>query len=223
MSLETTTIGELNSGAPLVTTDQFVIERVGGANFKITGADIATFIGAGFVSPLTTKGDIMGFDTVDNRIPVGADGQFLAANDAQALGVEWVDPPSGGSTPVLFTDTTSYNQGEAAPDWYYSIDFNESDTVVADFMTVFIPKATTMTTLRIEVVTNTVDAAVTIAVNVDGSDSGLTLTIPALTVGSFTISLDVPIAVDDNVVFHVTEGGGGTIGFMEFKPSYSWN
>jgi hypothetical protein len=49
----------------------------------------------GIVSPLTTKGDIWGYDTVDNRIPVGADGEILVANSAQALGVEWTStiPP----------------------------------------------------------------------------------------------------------------------------------
>lgn len=49
----------------------------------------------GIISPLTTKGDIWGYDTVDNRIPVGADGEILVANSAQALGVEWTStiPP----------------------------------------------------------------------------------------------------------------------------------
>lgn len=42
-----------------------------------------------FSSPLTTKGDIWGYSTEDDRIPVGADGEILVANSAQALGVEW--------------------------------------------------------------------------------------------------------------------------------------
>jgi hypothetical protein len=45
----------------------------------------------GIVSPLTTKGDIWGFDTADNRIPVGADDEILLADSAQALGVRWTD------------------------------------------------------------------------------------------------------------------------------------
>ena len=47
MSLATTTIGELNPGAPLQGSDLFVIERVGGANFKMTADEVSTFIGGG--------------------------------------------------------------------------------------------------------------------------------------------------------------------------------
>ena len=43
----------------------------------------------GTVSPLTTKGDVWGYDTGNNRIPVGADGTVLVASSAQALGVKW--------------------------------------------------------------------------------------------------------------------------------------
>lgn len=45
--------------------------------------------GGGTTSPLTTKGDIWGFDTADNRIPVGQDGFALSANSATALGVTY--------------------------------------------------------------------------------------------------------------------------------------
>jgi len=44
---------------------------------------------AGASSPLTTKGDLYGFSTVDARIPVGANGQLLQADSTQALGVKW--------------------------------------------------------------------------------------------------------------------------------------
>ncbi len=38
-------------------------------------------------SPLTTKGDLWGFDTIDDRLAVGANGRILAADSAQSLGV----------------------------------------------------------------------------------------------------------------------------------------
>lgn len=41
----------------------------------------------GTPSPLTTKGDVWGFSTVNARIPVGADGRLLQADSSQALGV----------------------------------------------------------------------------------------------------------------------------------------
>ncbi len=38
-------------------------------------------------SPLTTKGDLWGFSTVDARLPVGADGKIPQADSAWALGI----------------------------------------------------------------------------------------------------------------------------------------
>jgi hypothetical protein len=47
--------------------------------------------------PLTTKGDIWGFSTVDARIPVGANATVLTADSTQALGVKWA---AGGVSPL---------------------------------------------------------------------------------------------------------------------------
>ena len=54
-------------------------------------------IGAASPSPLTTKGDLFGFDTGDARIPVGADGLVLTADSAEALGLKWA---AAGGTAV---------------------------------------------------------------------------------------------------------------------------
>ncbi len=43
-------------------------------------------------SPLTTKGDVWGYDTTDRRIPIGADGTVLTADSGQALGLKWASP-----------------------------------------------------------------------------------------------------------------------------------
>jgi len=40
-------------------------------------------------TPLTTKGDLFGFDTADARIPVGTNGHILTADSTQSLGVKW--------------------------------------------------------------------------------------------------------------------------------------
>ncbi len=52
----------------------------------------------GTASPLTTKGDLFGFSTVDARIPVGSNGQVLTADSAEALGVKWAAIPAGVSS-----------------------------------------------------------------------------------------------------------------------------
>lgn len=55
--------------------------------------DVASASAAfGNISPLTTKGDILGFSTLNIRVPVGSDGQTLAADSTQTSGLKWVTP-----------------------------------------------------------------------------------------------------------------------------------
>src|SRR5579885_32950 len=49
--------------------------------------------GGGSSSPLTTKGDLWGFDTADDRVPVGANGTVLTADSTQPLGLKWSAAP----------------------------------------------------------------------------------------------------------------------------------
>jgi hypothetical protein len=49
-------------------------------------------------SPLTTKGDLYTFDTVNTRLPVGLDGQSLVADSTTATGLRWA--VVGGSSPL---------------------------------------------------------------------------------------------------------------------------
>ena len=66
-----------------ITTGVFSLSRGG------TGASTAS---AAFenLSPLTTKGDLLGSDGSNNiRIPVGSNGQLLVADSTQTSGVRW--------------------------------------------------------------------------------------------------------------------------------------
>ena len=47
-------------------------------------------------TPLTTKGDLFGFDTADARIPIGTNGHILTADSTQSLGLKWAAPAGGG-------------------------------------------------------------------------------------------------------------------------------
>ena len=49
------------------------------------------------VTPLTTKGDLFTFTTVDARIGVGANGTVLTADSAEATGLKWATPAGGSS------------------------------------------------------------------------------------------------------------------------------
>lgn len=61
------------------------------AESQVTG--LVSDLAAKAVSPLTTKGDIWGRSTVDARIPLGSDGQWLEADSTQTLGVKWANQP----------------------------------------------------------------------------------------------------------------------------------
>lgn len=58
-------------------------------------------------APLTTKGDVYGYDTAPARIPVGTNGQVLTADSTQALGVAWATPAAAGGMTLLSTTTMS--------------------------------------------------------------------------------------------------------------------
>ena len=60
----------------------------------------SAWVSAGISSPLTTKGDLWGYDTAGNRIPVGSNNQVLTADSTQALGVKWATPVSGSLTSI---------------------------------------------------------------------------------------------------------------------------
>lgn len=55
-------------------------------------------------SPLTTKGDIHGFSTVDARLPVGSDGQVLTADSAQSLGIKWAAAGGGSGSQIKISE-----------------------------------------------------------------------------------------------------------------------
>jgi hypothetical protein len=51
--------------------------------------DLTITAAGGGTNPLTTKGDVFGYDTAAARIPVGANGTVLTADSTTALGVKW--------------------------------------------------------------------------------------------------------------------------------------
>jgi hypothetical protein len=69
----------------------------------------SSWVGVGGSSPLTTKGDLYGFSTVDARLPVGTNGHVLTADSAQTLGIKWAAPAGGGSTVKIHYANPSAN------------------------------------------------------------------------------------------------------------------
>ena len=74
------------------------------SNNNITG--IVLIFSGDSSGVLTTKGDLLAFDTSEVRLPVGADGQRLEADSAETTGLKWVTPSSAAEviiTPSVLT------------------------------------------------------------------------------------------------------------------------
>lgn len=72
---------------PVATTSTLGAVKVDGTSITITSGVISA--AGGGSSPLTTKGDLYGFNTANARIGVGTDGTVLTADSTNALGVSW--------------------------------------------------------------------------------------------------------------------------------------
>ena len=89
----------VNTALPLGTANQVLRVNSGG-----TAPEWATTADQ---TPLTTKGDLFGFDTADARIPVGTNGHILTADSTQSLGLKWAAPAaSSGPTFRAFRATS---------------------------------------------------------------------------------------------------------------------
>ena len=71
------------------TSLQGVVPASGGGTTNFLRAD-GTWAAPGGASPLTTKGDLYGFSTVNARLPVGTNGQHLSVDSTQTLGIKWI-------------------------------------------------------------------------------------------------------------------------------------
>jgi hypothetical protein len=91
-------VGDLSLGVittpstPRASTGK-VYPKSDGNLYFLNSSNVETNLCAsGSVSPLTTKGDLYGFSTVNARIPVGTNGQVLTADSTQTLGLKWATP-----------------------------------------------------------------------------------------------------------------------------------
>jgi hypothetical protein len=85
------------------------LNLISGTNVTLSGADSSvnnrvdvtvTSTGGG-ASPLTTKGDVYVFSTVNARLPIGTDNQVLTADSTQTTGLRWATPTAAPVSSVF--------------------------------------------------------------------------------------------------------------------------
>ena len=102
-----TTLGDLAYSSATANTNTRLPIGTSGQVLAVSGGGVPAWTTTADVTPLTTKGDLFTFTTVDARLGVGTNGQTLVADSAEATGLKWATPTSGGGLTVIATGTLS--------------------------------------------------------------------------------------------------------------------
>jgi hypothetical protein len=106
-----TTLGDIEYRSATANTNTRLPIGTNGQVLSISGG-VPAWATTADQTPLTTKGDIFTFTTVDARLGVGANGTVLTADSAEATGLKWATATASGLTFIsktAFTTSTTIN------------------------------------------------------------------------------------------------------------------
>lgn len=99
------TVSQVQSMLSIPTSSSPLSLAAGGTGISAGSANAAF----NALSPLTTKGDLLAFSTVNARVAVGANGTFLMADSSAATGVSWQAVTDTGVTTIGEIDSQTSN------------------------------------------------------------------------------------------------------------------
>lgn len=101
-----TTLGDLVYSSATANTSTRLGIGTNGQVLSISGG-VPAWATTADQTPLTTKGDLFTFTTVDARLGIGANNTVLTADSAQATGMKWAVPTGGGKVLQVLQDTVT--------------------------------------------------------------------------------------------------------------------